>query len=734
MSLGAGLQPFDSLTRLAQGVIGSLDLSEVLDNVAQAAAELLPDSSSRIWVTEDGRLVLRSEAGTLGSPRSGRKIILALGEGLTGHVGLTQEPLVVEDVLSDPRVINVDWMRQEGYVSFVGIPLQVQDRLVGVLALLTRRPHRFTTDEIEILTSFGTQASIAIQNARLLQELKSRQSRLEALLEVTRQLSRLQPVESLLRSIAETCGALIGSDSVGFRLVEGDELVVAGTWGAGQEGLARRRLKVGESLGGMVAASGEPLLVQDAAADPRLIAEHRAEYRRLGYRAFLGVPVKVGERVLGVLSLRSRREEGFSREDLTVAAAFASQAAVALENSQLYQQIQQAHKELSQTQEQLAQSQKIEAVGRLAGGIAHDFNNLLTVITGRAQLLLARLRPGDPLRRDVDLIQKTGEQAATLTRQLLAFSRKQVLQPRVVDLNAVVADIETMLRRLIGEDIDLVVVPAPELGRVRVDPGQLEQVLVNLAVNARDAMPEGGRLTIETANVELGPAYSRRHVGVQPGFYVMLAVTDTGHGMDAVTQARLFEPFFTTKEKGKGTGLGLATVYGIVKQSGGNIWVYSEPGQGTTFKIYLPRVEEAVEAVEAAATVVAPPRGSETVLLVEDDEEVRSLVWDILQVYGYTVLQARHPGEALLIAEKHTDPIHLLLTDVVMPQMSGRQLAERLGRARREMKMLYMSGYTDNAVVHHGVLDSGMVYLQKPFTPDSLARKVREVLDAVRGT
>jgi len=393
-------------------------------------------------------------------------------------------------------------------------------------------------------------------------------------------------------------------------------------------------------------------------------------------------------------------------------------------------ELQAINRELSRTQDQLVQAQKMEAVGRLAGGVAHDFNNLLTVIRGRGQMLLQRLAPDDRLRRHVELIDHTAERAAGLTKQLLAFSRKQVLQPSVLDLNAIAAGTEKMLRRLIGEDIDLVTVLDPTLGRVKADPSQVEQVILNLVVNARDAMPQGGRLTIETQKVELDEAYARWHPGVRPGRYVMLAVSDTGVGMDAETQARLFEPFFTTKGPGKGTGLGLATVYGIVKQSGGNIFVYSEAGRGATFKVYLPRVDEPAEAIEPGPLPGVTPRGSETVLLVEDEEGLRDLAREVLEGQGYTVLEARHPGEALLMSERHEGPIHLMLTDVVMPGMSGRALADRLVPTRPPMKVLYMSGYTDDAIVHHGVLEQGVAFVEKPFTP---ARKVREVLDTPGG-
>jgi hypothetical protein len=376
---------------------------------------------------------------------------------------------------------------------------------------------------------------------------------------------------------------------------------------------------------------------------------------------------------------------------------------------------------------QLLQSQKIESLGRLAGGVAHDFNNLLGVISGYGELLRKRVATEPRLARYVDDIMKAAERAAGLTRQLLAFSRKQVLQPRILDLNAVVAETEKMLRRLIGEDVQLMTVFDEHLGSVRADPGQMDQVLMNLAVNARDAMPRGGRLTIETSNAVLDRAYARQHPGVEPGAYVMLAVSDTGHGMTPEVLARVFEPFFTTKEQGKGTGLGLATVHGIVKQSGGHVWVYSEPGQGAAFKIYLPRVD--APAGEAAAAAEDLPRGSETILLVEDEASLRELVRECLEGGGYTVLEARNGTQALELGESHSGSLHLLMTDVVMPGMSGRDLAERLRAARPEIRILYMSGYTDDAVVLHGVLAENMAFLQKPFTAQALAQTVREVLD-----
>jgi len=379
---------------------------------------------------------------------------------------------------------------------------------------------------------------------------------------------------------------------------------------------------------------------------------------------------------------------------------------------------------------QLLQSQKMESVGRLAGGVAHDFNNLLGVITGYGDLLRKKL-PEDPrLKKYADGILKAAERAADLTRQLLAFSRQQVLQPRTLDLNAVVRETEKMLRRLIGEDIELVTRLQNSVGFVRADAGQIGQVLMNLAVNARDAMPRGGRLALETSDVDLDETYARLHAGVEPGRYVMLAVVDTGLGMSREVQARIFEPFFTTKEAGKGTGLGLATVHGIVKQSRGHVFVYSEPGRGTAFKIYLPRADEPKADVERESPAEDElPRGSETILVVEDEASLRALIRESLEALGYRVLAAQHGREALEICLGHPGPIHLLMTDVVMPGMGGRELAERAYAAQRQIKVLYMSGYTDDAVVIHGVTAKDMPFLQKPFTAVTLARKVREVLD-----
>jgi len=392
----------------------------------------------------------------------------------------------------------------------------------------------------------------------------------------------------------------------------------------------------------------------------------------------------------------------------------------------------QAEEQRAKLETELLQSQKMEAIGRLAGGIAHDINNLLTAISVSVDLMLMDMIENDPLHLECNEIKKTVEQATSMTRQLLAFSSKQMLEPKVLDLNEIVGRMQGMLQRLIGEHIELEASLDTDIGQVRADPGQLEQVLMNLVLNARDAMPQGGKLTIETADVRLGEDYAREHIDAEPGPYVMLTVSDTGHGMDEEIQSHIFEPFFTTKEAGQGTGLGLSTAFGVVKQSKGRITVSSEPGVGTTFTIYLPSVPDAPDVQEASQALPENLRGTETVLLVEDEQAVRRAVRDVLQRNGYRVLVASNAGEALLISEQHTGFIHLMLTDVVMPRMSGPDLVERLEPWHPEMKVLYVSGYTDDAIAQHGILDPGVALLQKPFSVESLLQKVRQVLATPR--
>lgn len=444
----------------------------------------------------------------------------------------------------------------------------------------------------------------------------------------------------------------------------------------------------------------------------------------------LDVPIIYRRNIIGNL-LVGNKETNYEEDDIQLMEAIAGHLAPLL-NARLQRDRQ--TKEHKNLEEQLRQTQKMEAIGTLAGGVAHDFNNILTAIIGNAELALMTVDKDDSSQKELKEIKAAGESAAALTRQLLAFSRKQIIQPKILNFNELLAGIEKILVRLIGEDVEILMIPESALWPVEIDPGQMEQVIMNLAINARDAMPKGGRLTIETANMDLDSNYFLEHgIEARQGSYVMLAVSDTGSGMDKETQEHIFEPFFTTKNVGKGTGLGLSTVYGIVKQSNGFVWVYSEPGQGSTFKIYLPKVKGDVEEEEERERIyVGEVAGSETVLIVEDDDSLRKLTRTFLKQNGYKVLEAENGEDALRISKEHEGPIELMITDVVMPKMSGKETAERLQPLYPQMKVLYMSGYTDDAIVHHGVLAPGLNFLGKPFSPKALLRKVRMVLNQRR--
>jgi two-component system, cell cycle sensor histidine kinase and response regulator CckA len=555
--------------------------------------------------------------------------------------------------------------------SWLGVPLRTPAATIGVLVVQHyEEDNAYTERDLEFLSSVGGQIALAIERKRA--EAKLRES------------------EARLRVLVEQLPAVLWTVDKDLRFTS--------CVGAG---LARLGLKPNEIVGKTLSEYFE---TDNPAFLP--ISAHR--------RAVAGEPVTFHVDWKGG-SYACHAEPLHDGKDRVLGAICMSLDVT----------------DRKQLEEQLRHSQKMEAVGRLAGGIAHDFNNLLMVIQGYADLLAERLPAGDGLRRNAEQIQTAAQRASSLTRQLLAFSRKQMLAPSVISIHSVVNDMEKILRRLIGEDVQLETHSVDDLWLVKADRSQIEQVIMNLAVNARDAMPNGGRLMIETANVELDASFSQHAVVMSPGKYVMLAVTDNGCGMDAQTQAHLFEPFFTTKEKGKGTGLGLATVYGIVKQSGGYIWVYSEPGRGTTFKVYLPRIEEEVSKSRTSDDVTgvkAARAGSETVLLVEDEEGVRQLTREYLETNGYTVIQAADGHSALELARAHQGTIHLLVTDVVMPGISGRELAERVAKIRPGLRTLYMSGYTDQAVMQHGMLESGSVLLQKPFTMDALSTKLREIL------
>lgn len=477
----------------------------------------------------------------------------------------------------------------------------------------------------------------------------------------------------------------------------------------------------GQGLPGQIWERGQPVWIRDIQTDPKVFSTEVPP--RAGMHGAFGFPIRISGEIYGVIEFLSRQVREPDEELLSMIGD------VALRIGQFGERAR-AEEALRETEAQLRQAQKMEAVGRLAGGVAHDFNNLLTVIRGYTELMLSRLPTGDPSRREMDEVKKAADRAAGLTSQLLAFSRRQFVATKVVDLNTIIMNMDGMLRRLLGEDVvDLSLDLDQKLASIKADPGQIEQVIMNLAVNARDAMPTGGQLAIETRNIVITNNTRRKNMMIEPGSYVLLAIRDTGQGMDEETQSHLFEPFFTTKEKGKGTGLGLSTVYGIVKQSGGTIGIESRLGQGTVCKIFFPKVDEAVQPAPSVNGNVARAVGRETILLVEDDPSVRGLVQEALRLSGYEVLVARHGIEALVTGAKHLGPIHLLLTDVAMPQMSGPEVAEKLTGVRPDIKVLYMSGYPDHPVFEQGGGKRDTAFLHKPFTPTVLTQKVREVLD-----
>ncbi|MBC8028876.1 MAG: PAS domain S-box protein [Pyrinomonadaceae bacterium] len=566
------------------------------------------------------------------------------------------------------------------------------------------------------------EAALQEANQRAIREYERLMERIAMLGQTLGQARELQ---SIFRALREFTVVSVPCDGMVITLYEPEENLRRPTYcwvdGAELETSGLAGVPVRDGMTGRAIKSGEIVIDNEYQRNVtgKAVLVGKLEEGSIPQSA-LAAPMAVRGRTVGCVEIQSYQSHAFTNEHATAMRMAANLAATAVENVELIQRER-------EKAEQLRQSQKMEAVGQLAGGVAHDFNNLLTVITGYSEIGLRRMAATDPMRRNMEEIKKAGDRAASLTRQLLAFSRKQMFQAKVIDLNLIVADMDTLLQRLIGEDIDLVTLLEPSLCKIKADPGQIEQVLMNLVVNARDAMPRGGNLTIETGNAVLDQTINS-HVSFKPGRYLMLAVSDTGIGMDAETQKRIFEPFFTTKEVGKGTGLGLATVYGIVKQSDGNILVYSEPGHGTTFKIYLPVADEFVNN-EIDTNVSEVPRGHGTVLLVEDEELVRNLAGEILQANGYDVLTAANGVEALRVSAGYEGNIDLLITDVVMPQMGGRELAERLAELRPKTKVLYMSGYTDDAIVRHGILDDRMSFIQKPFSLDLFALKVRQILD-----
>ena len=601
-----------------------------------------------------------------------------LGKGLTEYVLRSGEPL-----LCTPDIFETLLERSEveligaPSLDWLGIPLKAGTHTFGVLVVQSYTPNvRFGEKEKDILAFVSQQLASAVEHKRNEEALRRSEARYRSLVQ--------SAVYSIYRSSLE-----------------------------GQF------LDVNPALVSMLGYdSAEEVL----ALDPR-----REVFVDSSELASLMQDFQGGSR-LDNIEVRWKRKDG-----KVITVRLSGSVVNSADGTQVLEIIAEDVTEQRVLENQFRQAQKMEAVGRLAGGVAHDFNNLLMVISGYTEVLLERTENHNPIYPKIQAIHQATERATSVTRQLLAFSRKQMLELKVVDVNAIVADMERLLRPLIGEDVELQTRLARDLGRTRADAGQVEQVIMNLVVNSRDAMPNGGRITIQTANITLDKDEVRReHSYIHPGSYVMLSVSDNGHGMDKETQARIFEPFFTTKEKGKGTGLGLSTVYGIIKQSGGYVLVQSEVGQGTTFRIYLPRVEEAAQPASQVPVPLELNGGSETVLLVEDEESVRELVRETLEAKGYNVLEAENGEAALRLTNQHSDPIDMLITDVVMPGMSGRELSARMCASHPHTKVLYLSGYTEDAIVHEGVLQPGTAFLQKPFTLYSLARKVREVLGSPR--
>lgn len=662
---------------------------------------------------------------------------LPVGVGFGSYVLASGKSILLTEELTE-QMTSSGLVKDSGTYSpsWLGVPLRTASQIIGVLVVQHYDlKNAYTETDLQFLDSVGSQIAMAIERKRSEQALVEANKRAladyESLVEriavLGRTLGTARELKIIFRALRDFAVAAVPCDALVISLYDRDKELrrIAYGWADDEEleSSYGTEVPVRDGIVGRAIKSGTVVIDNDyraaLAGNPTSVAIG-SHVDRASDRSALAAPMTVMGRTVGLVEVQCHRVGAFENGHATAMRMAANLAANAIENVVLMEREQ-------EKEEQLRQAQKMESIGTLAGGIAHDFNNLMTAVTGYSDLAL-RGSLDDSLRGKIEQIKKAGERAATLTRQLLAFSRKQMLQPEVLDLNAVVNGLITMLPRLIGEHIVVSLKLSSSLGRIKADPGQIEQVLINLAVNGRDAMPQGGCLMIETSNVHLSSPINKVGSTIEPGHYVLLSVSDNGSGMDAEVQAQIFEPFFTTKGVGKGTGLGLSTVYGIVKQSGGNIWVYSEPGKGTAFKIYLPRVDE-IEEGEIALPAPAVSRGSETILLVEDEEQVRNLSKEILEGYGYSVLVAQDGSAGLSLSKEFPGRIDLVLTDVIMPHLGGKELVDLLKPLRPDSKVLFMSGFTDDAIIHHGVSDDGVFFLQKPFSTEGLASKVREVLD-----
>jgi two-component system, cell cycle sensor histidine kinase and response regulator CckA len=618
------------------------------------------------------------------------------GRGPTGTAIRTGEPCINPDMRTNPAVSPWrDAAQARGYISNAAFPLRAGGRVLGALTVYATRANAFSREEVHLLQEIADNLAFGLVS------LKARRDHDDADRALRESLERTRDAHQRLKfHVSRMPLAYIAWDTE-FRVTEWNPAAEHIFGWSAAEAIGRHAFELMAPADVRPHVNGLWTNLLEGDETSHSINENTHKDGRRLWCEWFNAPLRSDSgQVVGVLSM------GYDISERK-----------------------QAEAERAQLEAQLRQSQKMEAVGRLAGGVAHDFNNLLTAILGYAEMGMEQCEAGSPLRSELEEISKAGKRAAGLTRQLLAFSRKQVIAPVVLDLNELMMQSRKMLERLISEDVELVFLPKPAVSRIKADPGQIEQIIVNLAANARDAMPGGGTLTFETANVTLTEEYARAHSEAQPGQWVMLAASDNGQGMTETVRQHLFEPFFTTKEMGKGTGLGLATVYGIVKQNGGFINVYSELGVGTTFKIFFPPVEDAPVHAARAEPAALPP-GRATVLLVEDDDGVRELARTALAARGYRVLSARNPAEAIDIFEADHLAIELLISDVIMPKMNGRQLYERLRATKPQLKALFMSGYTENVIAQHGILDAGINFLQKPYGIDQLSRKVHDVLTA----
>jgi signal transduction histidine kinase/DNA-binding response OmpR family regulator len=711
-----------------------------LQAIGHSVASLMPKDQLLRRILDAAVYLAGADVGALFLlDRDTRQLRLeAIRKGATYRTGLAamSEDSHLQDVLRSGKPVWItDPAKRSGMTTYLGkkarsllyVPVKLGDSAIGVAGLAWMDGGQASTDTENRLVALADFAAIAINNALLFEETRRSSRELALLNRIIAASAASNNVESILEIACRELAMAFGVPQAAAAVFDDRKaklILVAGYLAQG------RPLSPGKTI----ASADNPvlqhllkkrtsLIIEGSQNDPRL-SDIRDLLAPDGSASLLLLPLIVDGDVEGCLGLAVVESRAMSPAEVSLASRVAEQVSGVLSRARL----QEMHRQM---EEQFHQAQKMEAIGRLAGGIAHDFNNLLTVIDMGTQFLKRGLQAEDPRLSHVKRVRDAGQRAAGLTRQLLAFSRQEIVEPQILDLNQVLGDLDRMLRRIIGEDVDLTLHNASDLRPVKIDPSQIEQVVINLAVNARDAMPTGGKLTIETNNVVLDEAYAAHHVEVEPGEYVSLVVSDNGVGMTDEVKARIFEPFFTTKEKGKGTGLGLATVFGIVKQSEGHIRVYSEPGLGTTFRIYLPSITAGRPVPSHPPTgdeVLA--RGSETLLLVEDEMPVQELTRDILVAQGYRVLTAMDGEEALQVAMTHEGPIHLLVTDVVMPRMSGRALADQLCSSRPDTRVLFVSGYTDDAIVRHGVLAKGVQFLSKPFGMETLARKVRAVLDA----